>query len=82
MDVYNTAERYGVVTKLLHWLVVLIVFYQLIIGFLGQYVDSRARYREFMMLHKSFGVIMVFVSLFFILWSLMNKKNSHFLLNS
>ena len=74
MGIYNTFERYGLVTKLLHWMLVLVIFYQLAIGFLGQYIHSKSLSRFLMMLHKSFGVAMVFISLFFIVWGLINKK--------
>ena len=69
----NTRQEYGVVSKCLHWLIALLVIAMLIYGFLlGSF--PRNWHHTVVMLHKSFGLIVLALSLLRILWLWFHRK--------
>lgn len=74
MSFCNTENRYGFVTKFLHWLVMLLVIGMLTVGtFMGD-IESKDLKGQVYMLHKSTGLIILTLGILFILWSTMNRK--------
>ncbi|ODN42294.1 cytochrome b [Piscirickettsia litoralis] len=63
--------KYGRVTRILHGFIVLSIVYMLIVGF---FVDELGKVSGlFLSIHKGLGVILVFVTLIFFLWTMMER---------
>ncbi len=71
----NNADAYGLVHKLMHWVTALIFIGLFAVGFwmvdLSYYSDW---YRTAPDLHKSFGLTLLAISLFRVVWVLINSK--------
>jgi cytochrome b561 len=65
----NTSETYGLVSKILHWLMALIIFTLLAVGFYmtGLAEDDPSR-NQLYSLHKSFGVLVMMLAVIRIVW--------------
>jgi cytochrome b561 len=74
MGAKNTHPSYGFVTKTLHAVVLLCILFQIFAGFF--HGDYPAAAGTLMMIHKSIGLTLIPIMLFFILWTLANKKPS------
>lgn len=71
----NTLRRYGVVSSLIHWLSALAVFG---LFALGWWMLTLTYYDQWYRLgpwwHKSFGICLLMVTLFRVLWAVTNSK--------
>ncbi len=70
----NQVKTYSAVMKLLHWVIVLCVLCQILIGFFGGDLTNKSLARELMMLHKSIGLSLVALSALFVLVGLFSRK--------
>jgi cytochrome b561 len=66
----NTTKRFGGVTKLVHWLVFILITAQFYL--VWDLNDSNKAL--YMMLHKSIGVTILLLGIFFIIWHSINIK--------
>lgn len=66
----NTEKHYGSVTKWLHWIVVLILLFQFILGHIMRAGENNPSW--FYFYHKSSGATLFFIVLFFLVWRLAN----------
>tara|TARA_R110000868_G_scaffold84822_3_gene238895 strand:+ start:20764 stop:21300 length:537 start_codon:yes stop_codon:yes gene_type:complete len=73
MQLMNSKDKYGVVTKLLHGLIALTIIAQIVLGILTQYT-SKQTFMTIMMVHKSIGLILLVLAVIFIGWRIMNVK--------
>jgi cytochrome b561 len=73
MQIKNTTDRYGLITKLLHWVIALCVLGMLLVGSL---LDGLAGPTEgaVYLWHKSLGMTLLFLIIIFMLWSARNIK--------
>lgn len=72
MSIKNTATHYGVISKLFHWVMATIVILMLSFSFfLGDLPDSYKGTAY--MLHKSTGLLVLFLLILRIVWKLSNK---------
>lgn len=70
----NTREEYGLVSRILHWLTVLVVVGMLVGGkLLGMLPDGSIKSIVFSA-HKSFGVLVFFLTVGRLLWRLANPR--------
>ncbi|MBX9705110.1 MAG: cytochrome b [Gammaproteobacteria bacterium] len=69
----DTQDSYGLVTKLLHAVIFLIILGQITLGITMNYV-SESTAGQIIFWHKSFGLLLLFVAVIFILWRLRNPK--------
>ena len=78
MSLKNSSSSYGALSKLIHWSIALLVIGLFASGFwmtgLGYYDDW---YHEAPELHKSFGVILLFIWLARLGWLVVNAKVEH-----
>ena len=74
MPIINTTQTYGSISKLFHWLIVLLVIAMIIIGFTMGHIDDKMFRREVYALHKSFGLTILGLMLLRLLWRLINKR--------
>ncbi len=69
----NVRSNYGIISKLLHGLLILLIFTQFSLGLSFSYVNQ-AVFPTLMMYHKSVGFTTLMVSVLFLLWRLMSIK--------
>lgn len=75
MGMRNSAEHYGALTKLLHWLMAVWVLGLLLLGLWMVELDYyHAWYKAAPQIHKSLGLLLVIVYLLRIAWKLINPK--------
>ncbi len=69
----NTLKSFGNITKLLHWLIFVLISFQ----FYWVWVsvpNNPATQTFYIMLHKSTGMIVLLLGLFFTIWHIINTK--------
>jgi cytochrome b561 len=71
MALRNSQGEYGVLSKLLHWVVFLLVAFQVWVGFFTEGMAKPVRH-GLMGVHKSFGLLLLVLILLFIIWTLCN----------
>lgn len=69
----NTSQSYGCVAKLFHWLVAILVLVMLMIGLGMHYVPSSWHGFTYN-LHKSIGVVVLFIMMGRLFWRLVNEQ--------
>src|SRR5947209_8543351 len=70
----NTENDYGSVTKFLHWLIFFVVISLLIVGFLMDGISNKQIKIEAFMLHKTFGMIVLALMAFRLVWTSVNPR--------
>lgn len=73
MQIKNTVDRYGFISKLLHWLLALAVIGMLIVGSLLDVLEGPTQGAVYGW-HKSLGITILAFMILFILWSARNIK--------
>ena len=71
MLILNTEEKYGIVSKKIHFIVAFLVISMLIVGFA---MTNSTFNPTLYFFHKSFGVLVLMLVIFRIVWKLLNKK--------
>lgn len=75
---FNTAERYGWVARLLHWVMALAIFSMFGLGLWMRELDYYSPYyKSAPDLHKSIGLVLLVVLVFRLIWKLVNKSPVH-----
>ncbi|HYD17089.1 MAG TPA: cytochrome b [Patescibacteria group bacterium] len=74
MQVKNTPEKFGVVTKGFHWLTALLVVTLLCVGLYMVRAEKNASLIQLYGLHKSFGVTVLTLTFFRMLWHVYTRK--------
>lgn len=73
MLIKNTAERFGLVTKLIHWVIALLI---LGLTWLGWYMVDLSYFdpwsQDALLVHKSLGMIVLGLALFKVVWLLLS----------
>ena len=72
MQIKNTFERYGVVAKGFHWLMALLIVVVLAIGLYMADMDNSPDKFRLYGLHKSTGIMVLFLAVFRLGWKLAN----------
>lgn len=70
----DTSQTYGFVSKLFHWLSAVIIISLISAGFLMTSMPPSDEKWQIYFLHKSFGVLMLVLVLFRIVWRNLSKK--------
>jgi len=69
----NTATRYGAISRLLHWIIALLVLTALALGGLGKLIPRTANTVEFLQLlystHKTIGVTVLALAILRVVWA-------------
>jgi cytochrome b561 len=76
MSIKNTAKHYGLVFKILHWLIALLIICQIFLGFFLHHLENKASIQRGFFVHKSMGISLLFLAIIFILWRFINRKPS------
>ncbi len=72
----NTQKTYGIISKSLHWSMALIIFGLLGVGFYFDEISYGANQFELLSLHKSFGLLILWMVALRIIWNRLSKKPS------
>ncbi len=77
MELSNTEDEYGLVAKLFHWLIAVMIIALLPIGlFMSGMENSPLKFQVFAM-HKSFGLLVFFLGLTRIAWRFVSPPPDH-----
>ncbi|MGD9249671.1 MAG: cytochrome b [Desulfobacterales bacterium] len=71
---FNTRDTYGLIARLLHWLIFLLVAGMLIGGFSLSYLPSNGIKSFVISIHKSIGVIILLLMITRLLWRIYNPQ--------
>ena len=74
MCLRNTLSAFGSVTKLLHWTTVVLIFTILTLGLIMTDMDNSPDKFRLYGLHKSLGIVVLFIVCFWSVWRLVNAK--------
>lgn len=77
MTLKNTLQQYGIITKLLHWFIALLIIIQFCVVYWVIWVlPEKSPTAGFLIgdIHKPFGVLIFALGAVAILWRLLNKK--------
>lgn len=74
MAYYNTAETYGFVAKLLHWVIALLVIGMLCVGILMSKLPDTPFKGQVYMIHKLTGLCILILMIVRLIWVLINPK--------
>ena len=69
----NTEQSYGLVSRLLHWAMALVIIGMLSTGFLLERIEFGPTKLQIIGLHKSFGVVILTLVVFRIAWHVLGK---------
>ena len=70
----NSLSNYGSVTKILHWLIFILIIGMLCLGFLMGGISDKALRGEVINIHKLIGLSILVLMLFRLFWALINLK--------
>lgn len=73
MPVRNTAERYGSVAQILHWVVVALLIVQITLGKIADDLPAGLDKLVTLARHKSFGITILALAVSRLLWRLFNR---------
>ena len=69
MPFQNTSEKFGSLTKFLHWSIAILFFIQYFLVYRREYFPNDTREKlQYLLLHKSLGICVLFLALTMILW--------------
>lgn len=74
MGLNNTHNSYGSVTKILHWLIFVLIVCMLLVGFFMDDIGDKSLRKEVINIHKLTGLTILVIMLFRVCWSLVNPK--------
>jgi len=70
----NSTTDWGWVSRILHWLMAVLIFGQFILGKYAHELERTPEKLSLMMWHKSIGITLLFIVLLRLLWSLANPR--------
>ncbi|MEE4244019.1 MAG: cytochrome b [Kangiellaceae bacterium] len=74
----NTSQNYGLVSKLLHWAVALMVISLFSVGVWMVELDYYSEwYKQAPFLHKSFGIVLAIIMVARLVWRWLNPRPEH-----
>ncbi len=73
MKIYNTEDSYGIISKVIHWLVALIIIGLIAVGLYMTGQKYSPEIGKLYWIHKSLGVLVLVLFFIRVLWKLMNK---------
>lgn len=69
MSLENSAEKFGSLTKLLHWSIAALFITQFFLVYRREYMpENSPESLQYILLHKSLGVVVLFLALLMIFW--------------
>lgn len=75
LKIKNTKERYGIISICFHWVMAIIVIALIGIGIYMAESEWSDKIAKLYSLHKSFGVLILMLVIFRIIWNFSNKES-------
>lgn len=75
MALRDNTERYGLVSRILHWGMALLILWQFISATSHYFFEDTALEAFFWPTHKPLGVVLLILMLLRLLWALINRSN-------
>jgi cytochrome b561 len=72
MTLKNTEDFYGLITKILHWVVGFMIISMIIVGFVMQNIENTADKAQIYNLHKATGMVVLILVSIRLVWRLVN----------
>lgn len=69
----NSNQRYGLITRCLHWLIALTIITQIIIAIVMENINGPLT-RDLYSVHKSLGLTLLLLGVLFVVWRFFNKR--------
>ena len=73
MAIQNTARRWGGVSQLLHWTIVVLIIVQVTLAYLADDLPNGMRKLTLLARHKSFGITILELAILRHLWRWLNE---------
>ncbi len=73
MQIFDSKTKFGVITRLCHWLLTLLILFQLIGGTVSNFFEHPLK-EQLYRIHAQVGLTTLFVTLFFLIWIYINPK--------
>lgn len=74
--IWNTRQSWGIVARVLHWLVGGLILFMLGLGvYMSRFVEDPFEQFDFVQLHKSWGFVVFCLALLRIGWRLVNRRS-------
>lgn len=74
----NTDTRYGLIARLFHWVIALLILTDLALGLIGENIprtaDTAETLKTLYSVHKTIGVSVLFLAILRILWALVQPR--------
>lgn len=75
MQLLNSKEKFGLITKLLHWGIFILFCLQFFLVYRREFLPKDSpESTQYILLHKSFGVMILGLAIFFILWRQLGSR--------
>lgn len=75
MSLTNTAQKFGIITRFLHWSIFGIFVLQYFLVYRREYFPKDAPEKlQYILLHKSLGVVVLMLAIFMIFWRHLGKR--------
>lgn len=74
MDLKNTADSYGGVSIILHWLMAILILAMIAVGFYMGTLEKGPEKTSIIQIHKATGILVLLLALFRWYWTLSNEK--------
>ncbi len=75
MQLKNTGEQYGIVSKTLHWIIAVLILAELFLVYFKRWaLPEKSPVAGFLIggLHKPIGILILYLGVFFIIWQFLN----------
>ena len=73
MPLKNTAQSWGAISQSFHWLMALLIFLALALGYIAHEMDHSPEKAKLFVLHKSIGITVLVLAVLRVLWKLWAK---------
>lgn len=76
MQIQDNNSKYGLVSKLLHWIIFILFTTQYFLVYRRDFIPKGLPLRlEYILLHKSIGITLLFIGILFIIWRKIINNN-------
>ena len=76
MRLKNTSQSWGTVSQSLHWLIALLIFLALVLGYVAHEMDNSPEKARLFILHKSIGITVLLLVVLRFAWKLFARQPS------
>jgi cytochrome b561 len=76
MQIFDNNIRFGTISRVTHWIMALMLICLWVVGFslANHFIPGESK-KDVMNMHKSIGVIILFIAIFRLMWRILNKRS-------